>query len=310
MTFSFAASTSDAEPPLVSIVAPCFNGIKYLEQALVGIFSQTYPNREVIIVDDGSSDGSLERLQELQDTYDFQLYSQANQGVSAALNFGLQFAKGKYVATPDLDDVMLPESLAVRVAYLEANPEVGVVSANSRYIDTEGNVLKDEKRNHASRYDFADILKNARVCGAPTALYRMQALRDAEFYDPAIKVQDFQITLRITHAGYVIDAIPVLITLYRRHPNNLSRRYKRVLEADLAAIEPYRQHPSYQQGRAALLHKALKYAVREDKPDAWRLISQIPLGQWNKVTIQRVKRLVLSWPSRSSSKGSKPNTRP
>lgn len=296
MTSTAAPPGDNLTPPLVSIIAPCYNGEKYLEEALAGIYSQTYPNIEVIIVDDGSSDGSMALLEKLQQVHGFQLYRQENQGVSAALNHGLRYAKGKYIATPDLDDIMLPESVAVRVAFMEQHPETGICAGNSKYIDSEGNVLKEEKRRVASRYDFAETLADARVCGAPSALYRMEALEAAAFYDPAIQVQDFQITLRITHAGYFVDAIPVLITLYRRHPNNLSRRYKKVLTADLAAIAPYQQHPAYASGRAALLHKALKYAVREDRADAWRLLRQVPPGQWNRVTFQRFKRLVLLWP--------------
>ncbi|MFF7708718.1 glycosyltransferase [Pseudomonas sp. NPDC007930] len=288
--------TSTSVLPLVSIVAPCYNGEKYLALALEGIYAQTYANIEVIIVDDGSTDGSLALLEKLQPTYGFHLHHQQNQGVSAALNHGLKYAKGKYVATPDLDDIMLPESVAVRVAFMEEHPETGICSGNSRYIDAQGNVLKTEKRSHPSRYDFADILRNARVCGAPAALYRMAALEAANFYDPALQVQDFQITLRVTQAGYFVDALPVLITLYRRHPNNLSRRYKKVLIADLAAIAPYRAHPEYEAGYAVVLHKALKYAVREDRADAWRLLRQVPRRQWNRVTFQRFKRLVSLWP--------------
>lgn len=290
------AGVPDVAFPLVSIVAPCFNGEKYLEEALRGIYCQSYPNIEVIIVDDGSSDSSISLLERLQKQYGFQLYSQTNRGVSAALNHGLSYAKGKYVATPDLDDVMLPDSVAVRVAYLEAHPEAGIVSGNSQYIDDNGNLLKEEKRRHASRYSFSDILKDARVCGAPSALYRFDALKAADFYDPAIQVQDFQISLRVTNAGYVIDSIPELVTLYRRHPNNLSKRYKRVLIADLAAIEPYRSHPAYSFGLAAVLHKALKYAVREDKKDAWALLARIPARGWNRVTLKRFRRLVFHWP--------------
>lgn len=284
--------------PLVSIIAPCFNAEKYLELAIAGIYAQTYKNYEVIIVDDGSSDNSFEMLEALQKTHGFQLYRQANQGVSAALNHGLRHAKGKYVSTPDLDDIMLPDSVAVRVAYMEEHLDAGLVGANSRYIDPNGRVLKDEKRTHSSRYDFADILAKARVCGAPVALYRMEALKAANFYDPAIKVQDFQITLRIAQLGWFIDIIPVLITLYRRHPNNLSKKYRPVLEADLAAIAPYRDHPAYPEGRAEIIHKALKYAVLQDKVHALKLLASLPVSQWNKVTMQRLRRLLFKWRTR------------
>jgi alpha-1,6-rhamnosyltransferase len=291
------APSTSSNTPLVSIIAPCYNAEKYLELALASIYAQTYANVEVIIVDDGSSDRSVEMLEALQRVHGFQLYRQANQGVSAALNHGLRYAKGTYVCTPDLDDIMLPDSIAVRVAYLQDHPDAGVVGANSRYIDPQGNVLKDEKRKHPSRYDFADILANARVCGAPASLYRMTALKDAGFYDPAIKVQDFQMTLRIAYAGWFIDVIPVFITLYRRHPNNLSRRYRRMLIADMAAIAPYKEHPAYAAGRAEVIHKALKYAVVEDKAHALTLLGGLPVRHWNKVTGQRIRRLLLSWHS-------------
>lgn len=290
-----AAGVLDESLPLVSIVAPCFNAEKYLEMAIASIYAQTYGNFEVIIVDDGSSDNSLEMLDALQKVHGFQFYRQANQGVSAALNHGLQYARGKYVSTPDLDDIMLPESLAVRVAYLEAHPDAGLVGANSRYIDPQGNVLKDEKRSHPSHFDFVDILANARVCGAPVALYRMEALRAAGFYDPAIKVQDFQITLRIAYLGWSIDVIPVLITLYRRHPNNLSKRYRPVLDADLAAIAPYLAHSAYASGHTEIINKALKYAVLQDKVHAIKLLCNLPLRHWNQVTGQRLRRLLFKW---------------
>lgn len=281
--------------PLVSIVAPCYNAEKFLEEAIASIFAQDYPHFEVIIVDDGSSDRSIEMLEALQRTYDFTLLRQANQGVSAALNYGLQHAKGKYVSTPDLDDIMLPHSVSVRVDYLEEHPEVGAVGGLIQYMDTAGNPIKDQTTTRLRRMNFDDILINARVSGAPVTLYRMDLLRQANFYDPAIKVQDFQMTLRVARQGVEIHVLPVIITRYRRHPNNLSRRYKTLLDADMRAIEPYRTHPGYDRGRAKLVNKALKYAVVEDKKDAVRLLRSIPLKLWDRTTFRRVKRLMLHW---------------
>lgn len=253
-TSSKHSGTTDA--PLVSVVAPCFNAEKYLEEALRSIYEQDYPNFEVIIVDDGSTDNSYAMLEQLQKVHGFQLYRQQNQGVSAALNFGLQHARGDYVATPDLDDIMLPHSLSVRAAYLDQHPEVGCVGALVIYIDSEGQETKRQNGNRIRQLDFDYLLGNAYVCGAPVSLYRMEALRAAGFYDPEIKVQDFQMTLRIASQGYQIHKLPVLVTRYRRHPDNLSRRYKVLLDADLRTIAPLpvasrlraRPHGAGQQG--------------------------------------------------------------
>jgi alpha-1,6-rhamnosyltransferase len=232
----------------------------------------------------------------LQQTYDFQLYCQENQGVSAALNHGLQYAKGIYISTPDLDDVMLPHSIRVRAQYLDEHPKVGCVGALVIYMDSEGRTVKEQQRDHVRVYTFDNLLRNATVIGAPAALYRMSALQDAGFYDPLLRVQDFQITLRIAALGYEIHELPIRVTRYRRHPNNLSRKYRLMLEADLLAIEPYRDHPAYEWARTVLVHKALKYAVVEDRKDAWQLLRSIPWRHLNKISFKRFRRLVLRRP--------------
>ncbi|NUU37069.1 glycosyltransferase family 2 protein [Pseudomonas sp. C2B4] len=287
------ADHAKAQAPLVSIVAPCYNAEKYLEQAIHSIFGQEYPNFEVIIVDDGSSDNSVAMLKQLQKTYDFQLYSQPNQGVSAALNHGLRYAKGEYVSTPDLDDIMLPESLRIRTDYLNKHPNVGCVGALIVYMDSDGNTIKQQQRDRTHTYNFDQILSQAVVIGAPVALYRMSAMRSAGFYAPHLRVQDFQMTLRIARSGYEIHELPVCVTRYRRHANNLSRKYKVLLQADLEAIEPYASHPAYQSARTQLVNKALKYAVVEDKKEAWKLLRSIPLRHMNRTSFKRMKRLML-----------------
>ncbi|MHC8385553.1 glycosyltransferase family 2 protein [Pseudomonas sp. LB3P14] len=281
------------QAPLVSIVAPCFNAQKYLEDAIKSIFAQDYPNIEVIIVDDGSSDDSLAILKRLQQTYDFQLYSQPNQGVSAALNHGLRYAKGVYVSTPDLDDIMLPESVRIRAEYLDQHPNVGCVGALISYMDSDGNTIKQQQRDQIHTYNFDQVLRGAVVIGAPVALYRMKAMRSAEFYAPKLRVQDFQMTLRIARLGYEIHELPVCMTRYRRHANNLSRKYRILLQADLEAIAPYANHPGYHSARTKLVNKALKYAVVEDKKEAWQLLRSIPWRHLNRTTFKRFKRLVL-----------------
>lgn len=279
--------------PLVSIIAPCYNAEKYLDVAMASIFAQDYPNFEVIIVDDGSSDNSVAMLKALQARYDFQLYSQANQGVSAALNHGLQYARGQYVCTPDLDDIMLPSSVRLRAEYLDEHPEVGCVGALIIYMDSDGNDTKSQKLPGIQKLSFDEILGDAIVVGAPVSLYRMDALRTVDFYDPEIKVQDFQMTLKIASKGYEVHVLPVSVTRYRRHPNNLSRRYKVLLEADMRTIAPYSGHPAYDRGLTAIINKALKYAVVNDKKYAWALLRSIPLRQFNRTTFRRFKRLLL-----------------
>lgn len=283
---------SPARPALVSIIAPCYNAERYLQAAIESIFAQDYEHFEVIIVDDGSTDNSIEMLKALQKTYSFQLYQQANQGVSAALNHGLKYAKGTYVATPDLDDIMLPSSVRIRARYLDEHPNVGCVGALVTYMDSDGNDTKSQSQSGIKYLNFDTILRKAMVVGAPVSLYRMQVLKDVNGYDPQIRVQDFQMTLRIASQGHEIHVLPEIVTRYRRHPNNLSRKYKVLLDADLLSIEPYRDHPAYQAGRTAVINKALKYGVVTDKKHAWSLFRSIPLRHINGITLRRFKRFL------------------
>ncbi|KPY16062.1 Glycosyl transferase, group 2 protein [Pseudomonas coronafaciens pv. porri] len=292
---SFSESQIRMPKPLVSIIAPCYNAERFLEDAIRSIFAQDYENFEVIVVDDGSTDNSIAMLEALQQRYSFQLYRQANQGVSAALNHGLQYAQGVYLSTPDLDDIMLPSSVRLRAEYLDKHPEVGCVGALVSYMDCDGNMIKCQSRDHIEYLSFDDVLRGAVVVGAPVALYRMKAMRDANGYDPEIKVQDFQATLRIAHLGYEMHVIPQIVTRYRRHPNNLSRKYKVLLDADLRAIEPYRDHPEYQRGRTLLVNKALKYAAVADKRYAWKLLRSIPFKYADRTTWRRCMRLLFSY---------------
>ncbi|WP_145012864.1 glycosyltransferase family 2 protein [Pseudomonas oryzihabitans] len=295
------ASTDDAfaPPPLISVVVPCFNAGRYLEEGLASIFAQDYPRFDVIVVDDGSTDDSLQRLQELQARYEFLLLSQPNAGVSAALNTGLAYARGTYIATPDLDDLMLPQSLRIRAAFLERHPETPCVGALVSFMDSEGNWLKDEHATSIRWLSFAEVLRETCVLGAPVALYRKAVLEQVGGYDPAIRVQDFQMTLKIAALGQPIAILPERVTRYRRHAGNLSRRYRVLLEADLLAIAPYQDHPAYPQGHTSVVNKALKYAVRHDKLEALRMLRLIPLQRMNGTTLHRIRRLLTPYrPSR------------
>ncbi len=107
--------------PVVSVVIPTRDGAMFLLETLQSVFSQTFTDYEVIVVDDGSTDRTVARLQPLRDR--IRVIRQPHLGIGAARNAGLDEAKGKYVALLDHDDLWLPEKLAVQVAFLESRLE-------------------------------------------------------------------------------------------------------------------------------------------------------------------------------------------
>jgi glycosyltransferase involved in cell wall biosynthesis len=132
---------------LVSIVMTVYNAQEFLAEAIQSILDQTYTNYEFIIVDDCSTDKSLQIAQEFQhkDTR-IQIHEhEQNMGISIARNTGLKLAHGKYIAWMDADDVSMPDRIEKELTFLENNPNVGVVSSYVNLIDRQGNLIGDVK---------------------------------------------------------------------------------------------------------------------------------------------------------------------
>ncbi|SFJ20041.1 glycosyltransferase family 2 protein [Planctomicrobium piriforme] len=130
--------------PLVSVIVPTFNRERHLRQCLRSALDQTYPHLEVIVVDDGSTDGTPYLMAELQaEDSRLKYVYQSNAGVSAARNTALRHAQGDMIAFLDSDDAWLPWKLELQVAALQAQPEVGMIWTDMSAIDEAGEQLHE-----------------------------------------------------------------------------------------------------------------------------------------------------------------------
>jgi alpha-1,6-rhamnosyltransferase len=284
--------------PLVSVLVPCFNHDLYIEECLLSILQQDYDNFELIVVNDGSTDRSAEKIEALRKVHGFQFYQQENMGVSAALNNALGHARGEFIITHDSDDVMLAGRIRRQVSYMQEHPEVGLLGAKVIYIDAKGKPLKHKPivNPQVQRWSFDQLLADAYAVGAPVAMYRRAAIDKVGGYDPTIKVQDFQMTLRVAEVGYQVDILPDRVTLYRRHDTNISKTaYKSQLIYDLKVIEAYKDNPAYEAGRLAIINKALKESVVADKKFARSLFASVPVHRWNRLTWKRFRHFVFKY---------------
>ena len=116
--------------PLVSVIIPVHNGGRYLRAALESVFAQTYRPFEVIVVDDGSTDDSGVIAQSF---HDVRYIHQANQGVAAARNNGIEAARGEFFAFLDQDDLWTPEKLKLQIAYLLSHPDLGYTLTQQQF---------------------------------------------------------------------------------------------------------------------------------------------------------------------------------
>lgn len=124
---------------LVSIIMPCYNSEKYLDMSIGSIYDQDYENIELIIVNDGSTDGSEDKILEWKDKfvtrgYSLQYINQTNQGQGAAVSNGLKYITGKYLTLLDSDDYLYPNSVSLRVAFLDKNDDYSGVRSNGYYV--------------------------------------------------------------------------------------------------------------------------------------------------------------------------------
>lgn len=174
---------------LVSIITPCYNGEKYVENFLKSILKQTYSNIELIFVDDGSTDRTKEIVAEYEKKFKEQGYCliylyQKNKGQAAAVNTGLLEFHGKYLAWIDSDDILYPESIRERVEFLQSHTEYGFVLSqgicvNENNLDSPTGVLKRQKPKGEDKL-FEDLIYCTNVVFCPgTILVTKNALLKA-----------------------------------------------------------------------------------------------------------------------------------
>lgn len=204
-------------PSFVSIVLPVYNQAHYLPAALDGVFAQTYPHYELIVVNDGSTDGTADVLAEYQRRYQFTVIAQENQGLPRALNAGFARTRGDYLTWTSSDNIMLPDMLAVLARALDEDPSVGLVYADRYLMDEEGNDL--------GRFDVPDydpyLLLHANLVHC-CFLYRRECMERVGGYDPEfIYGEDWEYWIRISQY-FRMKRVPEALYRYRVHASSMT----------------------------------------------------------------------------------------
>lgn len=217
--------------PLVSIIMPSFNTAAYVAEAIESVLSQDYPNKELIIVDDGSTDGTVDVIRSLGDQV--RLLQTDRGGPAAARNAGIAVARGEYIAFNDSDDVWLPGRLSVQVADLEAHPEVGVNYVDIIWwfrdedgefrvpdlppprLDETGKPVVDIDPHH-SGWIYHHLLFDS-LMSTITVLLRRSLIEEIGPFDESLKRgEDYDMWLRASRVTQ-IHKLVYPGALYRRH---------------------------------------------------------------------------------------------
>jgi glycosyltransferase involved in cell wall biosynthesis len=205
-------------PPLISCIVPVFNGERFVREALDSIWAQTYRPLEIIVADDGSTDGTAAIVA----SYDQPVHhlSQPNAGPAAARNLGLRAAQGAFVAFLDADDLWHPEKLARQMARFQARPDLDLCVTHVQ------NFWVPELIEEAARYRDHPRFTNAVPGYTTCTLLTRRALFDTVGkLDEALQHgDDTEWFLRAAEHGVVMELLPEVLTYHRMHHGNLSRR--------------------------------------------------------------------------------------
>lgn len=206
--------------PLISIITPCFNAEKYISQTIQSVQSQSYQNWEILIVDDGSSDGSWDLLRELekQDSR-IRAFQQKNQGPAIARNAALEKARGKYVCFLDADDLWLPHKLETQMRFMEAHDAALSFSQYRRFessIDQTGRLIEVPKT-----VTYRELLPH-NVIATLTTMVNVEKTGPLRMLNEPY--DDFILWLSILKKGFVGYGIQQDLARYRIVPGSVSSR--------------------------------------------------------------------------------------
>ena len=204
----------------VSICVPTFNRKDYLKHALHSVYAQTYKEYEVIVVDDGSTDGTEEMVKSTG--YPLRYYWQENRGEVATRSRLIEFAQGQFITFLDSDDLLMPDTVERMMKVMEAESGEVIVYGPYLRIDQNGNTYGRCKRKlysgHITRYLFQNIFIHS--CGS---MFPKKALEKAGGFDELLSVSaDYDLWLRLS-LKYRFIVLPEPTFKRRRHAGNLSR---------------------------------------------------------------------------------------
>jgi len=214
----------------ISVVTPCYNAERFVGQTIQSVLDQTYQDFEIIVVDDGSTDGSPRIIEGFGDPR-IRLIFQANGGPAKARNTGVRAATGEFLAFLDADDLALPHRFTSQLAVLEIDPQLSVVGSGYVWIDENGVELPWPHHSWQHAPDLNDLASWLVDCPfVPSAtMLRRQAWEDVGGFDEElIGPEDWNFWMRLVVTGHRMTWQQEVVCLYRRSASSLSENAGRM----------------------------------------------------------------------------------
>jgi glycosyltransferase involved in cell wall biosynthesis len=245
--------------PLVSVIIPVYNGTNYLREAIDSVLTQTYKNYEIIVVDDGSTDGTWDIIQ----SYGTRVYGihKENGGVASALNCGIREARGDYIAWLSHDDLFLPEKLEKQVRFLQKFKQFKACYTDYYITGPDGKILSEVLTPWYPQIDAIRVLFGDMYISGSTILIERKCFDEIGVFSEALRyTQDAEMWLRLIRQ-FGIGRLPEILMKQRSHPGQGSVGLKPAQREEIISLY---QHLFYDLGIAVIFPE---YAERAKDPE-------------------------------------------
>ena len=223
---------------LVSVVIATYNMGHYLVQAVQSVLSQSYPNVEVQIVDDGSTDDTANLVRQWRNDPRVRVHAQSNAGQARAKNTGVSLSRGRFVAFLDADDLWLPGKLARQMELFRGRPELGVVYSDYQCMDGEGRPLAKGVTPMRRGWVSGALLIENFVCYS-AGVVRRECLERSGCFDETLGMGiDYDLWLRLS-AHYQFDFVPEPTVRYRIWAGQMSKNYKKRYQSAIRIMQSF-----------------------------------------------------------------------
>lgn len=266
------------ELPLVSIVTPCFNMAEYLPETIESVLSQDYPNIEYIVMDGGSTDGTVEVLERYKDRIRY--VSAPDRGASDAINRGFKMSQGSVFAWLNADDTYLPGAVTAAVRHLLSEPDAAAVYGQGYWVDGEGRVLRPYPTRGYSLEAFGN---DCYIC-QPACFFRAAAFEEEGGLDRDLQIVfDYDLWIRIGKR-HRLSFLPEYLATSRMHSANKTLADRTPVFAENCSL--LKRHFGYipfrwLYGRACFLLDKRDQFYEPLQPSILAYCLSLPLGVWH-----------------------------
>ncbi|KAF6573725.1 glycosyltransferase family 2 protein [Paenibacillus sp. FSL M8-0228] len=210
--------------PRASVILPVYNTVSFVWEAIHSILAQTYSDFELIIIDDGSTDGSAFVISQITDPRVVKIFHSTNQGLVATLNEGFNRATGEYIVRMDSDDISTPDRLDVQISFMDQNPLIDVCGA--AFTTSSGGALKVNPASHEEIRTW--LLFHCCICHPATILRNSMIHRLNIQYDSSYPhAEDYELWNRLASQVQIAN-LPISLLYYRQHKGQVSIQHRAI----------------------------------------------------------------------------------